>query len=401
MMKFFKTKKIFLGLLVIVVLSACTGELPAATAEPTITMTMPVPTDTVSPTKTTQPSETPISVTITSIPTETPLPTTTMIPTNVSTTAIVIDHRAVALFESIPEFYLEKARNTKLLFSDRSVGANISQGLDCLAVSTDWSSVPANCRRGYVDKSGTTWTWKTYTAQDLSNGIVPAGIYYDPDPIIYDRSNWYFDLRMGEWEQLIGDFVNQLVEPNIDSYEIFSFQFNYFSVAEGSNITDAESGFFVDQPHQGYYPNRPRWDISDLEDLEKKYPEKLFFYWTTSLARSVGSQESEDFNQMMREYAVSNGKVLFDFADIISHTPESGEPCYDNRDGIEYCSQNGDCENYADDGLDTPAICQDYTTEIDGGHLGSVASGKIRAAKAFWVMMAVLNGWDGLEQLQP
>ncbi|HIP70515.1 MAG TPA: hypothetical protein EYH05_03870 [Anaerolineae bacterium] len=52
-------------------------------------------------------------------------------------------------------------------------------------------------------------------------------------------------------------------------------------------------------------------------------------------------------------------------------------------------------ENYPDDGQDTPAICPHYTTEVDGGHLGTVSAGKIRVAKAYWVLMARLAGWDG------
>ena len=129
-------------------------------------------------------------------------------------------------------------------------------------------------------------------------------------------------------------------------------------------------------------------------------------YWVSmEMDDTIGAIEAVDeytvVFKLKRVEAPFLANMGMDFADIISHTPESGEPCFDNRDGVEYCSQNGDCENYADDGLDTPAICQDYTTEIDGGHLGSVASGKIRAAKAFWVMMAVLNGWDGLEQIEP
>jgi hypothetical protein len=51
-------------------------------------------------------------------------------------------------------------------------------------------------------------------------------------------------------------------------------------------------------------------------------------------------------------------------------------------------------EDYPDDGLELPAICQHYTTEVDGGHLGDVAVGKIRVAKAFWMLMARSAGWS-------
>jgi hypothetical protein len=149
----------------------------------------------------------------------------------------------------------------------------------------------------------------------------------------------------------------------------------------------------VDLPREGTYGNRLRWDISDFEALEAQYPEAIFFHWTTSLARSVGSAESDAFNDQMRAYALANGKILFDVADILSHD-EQGQPCYDNRDGVEYCNNNR-CENYPDDGLDLLAICQDYTTETDGGHLGSVSGGRLRVAKAFWVLMARIAGWEG------
>jgi hypothetical protein len=95
----------------------------------------------------------------------------------------------------------------------------------------------------------------------------------------------------------------------------------------------------------------------------------------------------------MREYAINNNKILFDVADIEAHDPD-GNPCYDDRDGVEFCGSNG-CENEPDDGQYLPAICQDYTTESNGGHLGSVSAGKIRIAKAFWVLMARIAGYDG------
>ncbi len=130
----------------------------------------------------------------------------------------------------------------------------------------------------------------------------------------------------------------------------------------------------------------------DLEAYEAAHPEMEFIYWTTSLSRAIGSPEAESFNDQMRQYAIANGKPLFDVADILSHDPD-GNPCYDNRDGRPYVGET-ESENYPDDGRNTPAICPHYTTEVDGGHLGSVSLGKIRAAKAFWVLMAQLSGWN-------
>jgi hypothetical protein len=282
------------------------------------------------------------------------------------------------------------------------VGKNISEGLDCLSAglpaddplsSQDWPQIPAHCRRDYSSKQGATWSGKLYGRAEFLAHQVPGSILFDPDPDLYDRSEWTFELRSGGWEALVENFVEELVPLYVGSKKVLSFQFTYLNVAEGSGIADPDEGFFVDLAHTGYYLNRERWDISDLENLETSYPDKIFIYWTSSLARSIGSREAMDFNQQMREYTQVHGKILFDVADIESHD-EEGNACYDNRDGIEYCGAN-ECENYPDDGELYPAICQDYTTEIDGGHLGSVSAGKIRIAKAFWVLMARIAGWDG------
>ncbi len=92
----------------------------------------------------------------------------------------------------------------------------------------------------------------------------------------------------------------------------------------------------------------------------------------------------------MREYAEEYDIILFDVADILAHDP-GGEPCYDNRDGVIYKD-----EDHPDDGESIPAICPHYTTETEGGHLGSVSAGGIRVSKALWVLMARLAGWEGI-----
>ena len=273
-----------------------------------------------------------------------------------------------------------------MIYADASVGQNINDALNCLTAS-NWAASPSPCRNDYIDKD---WNWRTFTDADYLAGRVPDRILFNPDPVKYDRSNWVFEFLSKPWRQMIQTFIEDLVPAYVESTDVLSYQFNYFHVAENSNIADPENGFFVDLPNQ--------YDFRDLENIIAQHPDKTFFYWTTSLARVVGTQTAVEFNNQMRQYVLDNDLILFDVADIESHT-DQGVPCYDARDGVEYCGRRPDgttvkCENEPDDGLQLPAICQDYTTEPDGGHLGSVSAGHLRLAKALLVLMARTAGWQ-------
>jgi len=322
-----------------------------------------------------------------------PVPTPTPPPLNIPEGMIYVDHRSVELFDRIPDAYLAGARSLRMLFADRSVGQNINEALGCLT-ATSWVSAPSYCRRDYYEIVGSTWNWKTYVESDYLNNRVPDRILFSPDPVKYNRSNWTYDWATGTWDEIVGVFVQQLVPQYVTTKDVLSFQFSYLNIEPGSSIASLSDGFFVDLPSNYYGSSRVRWDISDIEKFEADHPNKVFIYWTTSLARSLGSPEGTSFNNQMRAYAIANEKILFDVADILSHD-DRGNPCYDNRDGIEYCTMTGSCENHPNDGLTFPAICQDYTTETDGGHLGSVSAGGLRVAKAFWVLMAMIAGWEG------
>lgn len=322
-----------------------------------------------------------------------PTPTPTLPPFEIPEGMIYIDHRSVELFDRIPDTYLAGARNLRMLFADRSVGDNINNALNCFTAAS-WAGAPSSCRRDYYEIVGSTWNWKTYVLDDYLNDRVPDRILFSPDPLKYNRSNWTYDWATGTWDEIVGVFVQQLVPQYVNAKDVLSFQFSYLNIEPGSTIASLSEGFFVDLPSNYYGSSRVRWDISDIEKFEADHPNKVFIYWTTSLARSLGSPEGTAFNNQMRAYAIENEKILFDVADILSHD-DQGNPCYDNRDGIEYCTMTGSCENHPNDGMLYPAICQDYTTETDGGHLGSVSAGGLRVAKAFWVLMAMIAGWEG------
>gem|GEM_PF-1318801 len=284
---------------------------------------------------------------------------------------ITVDHTSIALFDQIPDQYIQAAANLNMLFIDRSVGGNINEGLDCLAYESD-EAAPSRCKRNHTD----------------SRYVVdPATVLNWYHPGGYDRSNWDFlywdNLPVSgctDWSQKTDCFINYMQSGAINNYDVVSYQFSYLLVVDGSTIEDQPGGFFWDNPGLT--------DVYDQEALEAQYPNKTFIYWTTSLARSIGTNESEIFNQQTRQYANDHGKILFDVADILSHDPD-GNPCYDNRDGVPYGS-----ENHPDDGLNLLAICPHYTTEVEGGHLGSASAGMIRVAQGFWVLMAQIAGWD-------
>ncbi len=291
---------------------------------------------------------------------------------------IIIDHTSVELFDRIPDSYIQEASQLKMLFMDRSVGSNINDGLNCLRYPSSDRNTPNHCKR--------------YNHPDPRFSVDPSEVTWTRG---YDRSNFDFDFFYDTWEKMTENFIRAMDSGQYPGeYDVYSFQFSYLNVTDNDTIADASNGFFANRP--GDYN-----DVYDLERRIAEHPDKVFVFWTTSLSRGIGNAVSRDFNNQMRQYAIANNKVLLDVADIQSHDP-AGNPCYDNRDGVYYSNGNIS-ENYPDDGVDYPAICQHYTSEIDGGHLGSPSAGKIRIAKAIWVMMARLAGWnpDGLPAPSP
>ncbi len=107
----------------------------------------------------------------------------------------------------------------------------------------------------------------------------------------------------GTWEEDLSYFIQNF--PSYANQDIVSYQHNYLHVAQGSNIANVY-----------FDPNYNGTNIYDLVALEARYPNKTFIYWTTSLARTIGSAESQSFNDQMRTWAAQNGKILIDIADI-------------------------------------------------------------------------------------
>lgn len=305
-------------------------------------------------------------------------------PRPVGAQAVVVNHTSLALFGQIPDGFLQSAQATSLIFVNRSVGWNISNGLTCLENASN-DVAPYVC---------------TKTAHEVSAFSSPASEVQWNRPGGYPRTNWrYFGwpgtgitpelpisgCSAGAWYQQFDCFI-RYVDANPFAAQVFSWQFSYLEVQSTSDILSPTKGFFV----RG---QADRADVGDLEALIVRHPQIRFVLQTTSLARGVGTEVSTNFNAQLRAYAQANRLPLLDVADIESYDPW-GRPCLDDRDGVPYVRQNGTQENYPNDGRALPAICQHYTPEIDGGHIGNPASGYIRTAKAWWILMARLTGWN-------
>ncbi|MFZ6019937.1 MAG: hypothetical protein ACOYXO_10055 [Chloroflexota bacterium] len=293
----------------------------------------------------------------TTTPTPTPTPRPTIIPN--PQLGNIIDHTTLPLYDQIPPEYLRAAEQIRFYYFDRSVGQNISEGLDCLA-SPNWAESPSSCRKYFIDQvvcAAPPDQVKTYTTRD---SVIPEPIRFLGGN---DRSNIHFEFYMADyWYSDVQNFVTRY--PSLASqWDIISLKHNYLHVGEDSSIA-----------RDYFNPNYNGYNIYDILELEARYPNKTFVYWTSSLARNAGTSVSESFNNQMRQWARDNNKILLDIADILSHTPD-GQECRNSQ-------------GYA-------VICCEYTTESAGGHLGSVSAGKLRVAKAIWILLAQLAGWQG------
>ena len=300
---------------------------------------------------------------------------------------IIVNHTSLSLFEQIPDLYIQRAAAIPMIFGNRSVGVNTDEAISCLAWESDeacWDNRP-NCLLDCIKLDHADPTYNL--PADTINWYRPGG---------YNRTNWIHEPFAETWYTMTADYMalldnNQVQgQRSINNFSVYTFQFSYLNVLDFDSIAEQPGGFFWNNAGD-------KNDVYDLETRLARFPNKYFIFMTSSLARSIGNSVATDFNNQMRQYiqqrdSLGKYRVFLDFADIESHLPD-GSPCYDDRDGVQYCQSPGVCENLANDGINYPAICQHYTVETTNGHL-TMGPIRIRIAKAFWVLMAQLAGWN-------
>lgn len=160
----------------------------------------------------------------------------------------------------------------------------------------------------------------------------------------YAFPNWYWHERGNPgWQPKVDQFTDW-VTAHQSEYDVMQMKFCF--IDDDANFT--------------YYRDA-------MLALETAHPTKQFVWWTMPIETS-GNQNRDAFNSAVRSYAQANDKPLYDIAAIESHDA-SGAP--NTEGGFE-------------------AMVEAYSS--DGGHLN--ATGRLRAAKGMWWMMARLGGWD-------
>ncbi len=377
-----------------------TARLPTASPVP------PTSTPTAVPTATTAPSPTfpIIPPTPTATATDTPVPTDTPAPPDMSAPpvpALVIDHRSVEKFSRIPDEYIQAAREIRWLHRGASVGVNIaaiinqngtraSSGLNCLG----WVNLGAPPDGGRPKSCGC----PQIPLDNRWENICRNEAQSFPADAKYTRDNWVFEVHPYRivtdnlqeikslnpgWRKKTNYFIQRVdtLAPD-EKFDFVSFQMGY---VEGPSINDE---FFTNtddvfRTDGSLNHDDPQPGVANLEALDAAHPEFQIIWFTLAQARQVdfdanGAPHVQVFNDRLREYTETHGKILFDLADIESHLPD-GTPCF----GIDAGGAP----------VDVMTVCDEYVNERVSGHLNAFGSNQV--AQAIWVMMAQLAGWNG------